>query len=174
MPVLDPDTFAQVAVNVLAVAEACLNDNDPAGAPENVYVSHCRPPDDCCDILSVWYEAFRPSRNFPDTSIEPMRCNNLTVAADLQLEVLRSCYPVVRDNAKSPFPPPAAIQAAADNLNITARVLWCCMLESYDLGLLTPDGSCVDIAFGQMTPICPRGGCAGWLWNITVAIGPCC
>ena len=83
------------------------------GAPQDCFISHTAPPDDCCDFVAIWMNAMLPvSRDgFPLVNVNGIeRCGDTSRMMDVSLRVRRACYPVVRDNAKSPFPPPAKIR----------------------------------------------------------------
>jgi hypothetical protein len=148
------------------------------GAPQDCFISHTAPPDDCCDFVAIWMNAMLPvSRDgFPLVNVNGIeRCGDTSRMMDVSLRVRRACYPVVRDNAKSPFPPPAKIQTAAEGLLIDANLVWCRLVSGFGDRLYTPDGyGCSDYKMGSLNMDSPMGGCAGFTVNMLVDLDACC
>jgi hypothetical protein len=129
-----------------------------------------------CDFLTVWLVRQYPTQTFPawkDSASKP--CEPVRAAIEIEVRLVRPCYPVLQDNAQDPFPPPPLIDAAAKDLLIDARVLWCCLQRAFDEGeFYPPDMECLDVKWGEMMFHGPQGGCAGWKWRITLEGEPCC
>lgn len=173
---VDPEVFSNVANLILNTAEECLAAS-VLGVPEDAFVSHNRPPDDCCDFISVWYRRLFLTKGFPSPFGGAARCNDLSIAADMTLVWKRPCWPTVKADPADPFPAPDLVQIAADNLLIDARLMMCCMLAAYETGELTPSTLSPNytfrIAWGALTPL-RTGDCAGWQWDFSVEIPSCC
>lgn len=174
--------LADVMQSIVDVACECLETSSPLGRPGDCFISHNTPPDDCCDFLSVWVERIRPSEGFADGQYVTggrlwARCGNLSSIADVNIRLVRPCFPVVIDDALNPFPPAIDIQAASEALAIDAWVLNCCIHTAISNGELLPDdvvGSCLEVGIGDMVPHGPNGGCAGWTWDLSIELGDCC
>jgi len=175
MPLNDPAYFVDLLDNILSIGCECLADTT-LGAPQDCFVSHCAPADDCCDFFAVWLDQVYPTRTFPETYDGSTReCTEFLPAARIGMRVMRPCVPTVVDNATNPFPPAAELDTSAKDLLIDARVLWCCYVQAHANDLLFPEGfDCLEVSWGIMEPECPRGGCAGWTWFLTLETDQCC
>lgn len=168
----DPEIFVDLANNILAYAGECL-EGTILGRPADAFVSHVKPPDDCCDFVSVWYRGIRP------TDTQPDRCSDISWTMELSLIWRRPCFPTLHAYPKTnPFPTPAEMQVAAENLLIDARTMQCCITAAYFSGLLTPRPAPADqlrltVTWGSMTPQ-RTGDCAGWQWDFEVEVPACC
>lgn len=177
--ITDADYLPWLLETVRDAAYACLAAST-TGEPANAYAYHTSPPADCCDQVSVWCEAIRPTVEFPNQFGDRLHCNAVRGMADIAVKITRSCWPALRDNQDDPFPTPDEMNAAALRLASDASTLWCCLLQQAQQGLLTPPeadfdpGEDPDVVFGQATPDPPRGGCAGWTIRFTVELPQCC
>jgi hypothetical protein len=175
----NPAHLNDMLQSILDVACNCLDDT-PLGRPADCFISHGQPPDDCCDFLSVWAEYIRPIQGFENAQYVSGvkftgRCCDIGAVMDIAIRLVRPCYPTLKDNATNPFPPPIEIQAAAENLLIDGWAMRCCVMRAYCEDSLFPDDTeCLEVAWGDMVPHGPRGGCAGWTWRITVELEQCC
>ena len=150
------------------------------GAPNDCFISHTAPPDDCCDFLAIWMDVMQPTMQFPvvNTSIVD-RCGETGRMMRLAMRLRRSCYPVIRDNAKSPFPPPAEMQAAAEGLLVDANVVWCRLISGFSEGVYALDdpacpSGCLDWKMGELRMDPPKGGCAGFTVTFAAELEGCC
>ncbi len=158
----------QLVVDDLCVAlEECTTD----GAPKSCFISWTAPPDDCCDFLAVWMDELLPTVKFPVVNTaDPFQCGVMRMMR-VKARLVRPCWPVVRDNAKSPFPPPGDMQAAAEALLIDSNVVWCRLVSAFANNFYqVNDASCLMSMMGNLKPDPPRGGCAGftatWLMEL--------
>lgn len=172
------EILSDIANLILVNAEACLEQADLA-VPSEVFVSHKRPPDDCCDWMSVWVRQIRPTTKFPATqAVVSPPCGDLVMAVDMTLGIKHGCFPTLKADKAAPFPTGDEMQVAADELAIIARTLWCCLLAAQAAGQLLPRwpleiGEQLGIVWGPMTPT-RGGGCAGWDWDFVVELPACC
>lgn len=147
-----------------------------SGPTEHCFISHTAPPDDCCDFVAVWLEGIAPTLQFPirdDTT--PDRCGEASRMATVHVRLRRACYPVLRDNASQPFPPPAEMQAAAEGLLIDANVTWCRLASGIASGVYVPETTgCLDFKLASLFMDRPRGGCAGFTATLLMELDPCC
>jgi len=181
-----PELLSDVLNHILAAAETCLETCDRP-IPDAVYHHHGprRPPADCCDFLTVHVRQIRPTTDgeggqsaFPASFIGvPNNCGQIMMAVDASLTLNRPCFPTLKDDKADPFPTPAEMQTASDELAIDARVLWCCLLATQAAGNLFPPGpdfaDLCDVVWGNMLPF-RGGGCAGWEWEFTLNMPACC
>lgn len=157
---------------VLAQACACLVDTITS-TPGTCRLYHTKPPDDCCDFLAVWVERITPTVAFPGAYAGPARtASGLVGVADLAVELKRSCWPVITDSAIDPFPSAEATDAATTALLDDGAHLWCCLLAAAQDGDLA--GACNEVRVGNLEPLAPQGGCAGWIMRLSVELDPCC
>lgn len=173
----DATNLADTLQSILTVACSCLEDT-AYGLPKDCFISHGEPPDDCCDMLAIWVDRIRPSHGFGDGQYVTGgrlwdKCCDLSSVADVSLRLVRPCYPGLVDNAFNPFPEPTEIQAAAEALAIDIWVLECCLSQAHCDGVLL-GGNCLELGIGDAVPHGPKGGCAGWTWDLTVELAPCC
>jgi len=167
--------LAEISQSVLDVAYDGLASTS-TGQPNEAYISHNAPAVDCCDILVVYAEFIRPSigMGFNAQYVTGGRvlnqCNNLGRVLDLVIELWRPCFPTVVDNAYHPFPATEDTDAAARALLEDAWALQCSLIGAACDGSIWPDSvsrDCLDMAWGDMQPLGPQGGCAGWRWLLT-------
>jgi len=146
------------------------------GPVDTCFISHTTPPDDCCDFVAVWLDSIYPTTMFPNIDESTSeRCGETSRMMRVNIRLRRACYPVVRDNATAPFPPPAEMQAAAEGLLIDANVTWCRVSSGIASGLYVPEGSgCLDFKMVSLGMDRPRGGCAGFTMTILMELEPCC
>jgi hypothetical protein len=152
---------------------ACLA-NTTLGQPQDCFISHTQPPDDCCDFLAIWIDRMLPTYSFPNVSDRVQRCNDVHRMVDVKLRLVRPCWPVVRDNAAKPFPTAEAIQQAAEGLMIDMNVIWCCVVDSVAQGIGCDGPSCLDVLLEELRPDPPRGGCAGMTMTLRIELEGCC
>ena len=180
MALLNPDHINNMMQSILDVACNCLADT-PDGAPADCYISHNKPPDDCCDFLAIWLDRIRPRIGFDNAAYITgekvwAKCNDVGGVADIGVRLMRPCFPTLKDNPTNPFPPAIEMQAAAENLLIDLQVLRCCIDSAHCQGLLFPtteDAECLEFAIGDVTPEGPRGGCAGWTLTYAFELDSC-
>lgn len=178
MALLNPDQISDILQSILDVGCNCLA-STPSGVPNDCFISHHIPPSDCCSMLAVWIEDIRPIQGFENAQyISGVkltgRCGDIGAVIDVAIRLVRPCYPGLIDNPMNPFPDPVDIQAAAENLLVDAWSLRCCIMQAQCAGLLLPSTTdCLEVAWGDMLPYGPEGGCAGWTWHITVEMPPC-
>jgi hypothetical protein len=180
MPLLNPTQINDILQSFLDVACNCLEDS-PLGVPADCYISHNEPPDDCCDFLAIWLERIRPRIGFENAAYITgekvwAKCGDVGGVADIQIRLMRPCFPTLKDNATNPFPPAIEMQTAAENLLIDLQLLRCCIQEANCMGILFPttDGAeCLELAIGDAVPEGPRGGCAGWSLSYGFELDSC-
>lgn len=150
------------------------------GSPKDGFISHTAPPDDCCDFVAVWMDRLDPTREFPlvnTTFVD--RCGETGRMALVKARVRRSCYPVIKDNARSPFPSAGEMQAAAEALLMDANVVWCRLVSAFGEGvyaLSEPEcaAGCLNFKMEQLVMDPPRGGCAGFTVSFWMELEGCC
>lgn len=153
----------------------CL-DNTTLGRPNDCYISHASPPDDCCDFLAIWIERLLPTYSFPAVSDRVEKCGDIHRMAEVRLKLVRSCWPVVKDNANAPFPTGEEMQAAAEALLIDANVMWCCVEQTFagPEGVACGEWDCLDVKMNELLFDRPRGGCAGISMSFLLELNGCC
>jgi len=179
MALLNPTDINDLMQAMLDVACNCLADT-PSGIPADCFISHNIPPDDgCCDFLAVWLERIRPRIGFENAAYITgekvwARCGDVGAVADINLRLMRPCFPTLHDDAWNHFPSAVEMQTAADNLLIDIQVLRCCILSAGCQGILFPsDDQCQELAIGDIVPEGPRGGCAGWTLHFALELDSC-
>lgn len=171
----DPAYINDVLQAILDHVCDCLS-NTPLGSPSRCYLSFTRPPDDCCDYLAIWFSNIYPTRTFPEIYEGVDNCGDVGRFMEVKLKLRRGCWPVLKDNPVSPFPPSEEIQAAAEDLTIDANVLWCCLANGFTTGAawLDGDSGCLDTRLDSLVPDQPEGGCSGMTATILVELEGCC
>ena len=168
---IDPasiNEILQLVVDDLCVA---LEECTTAGAPQSCFISWTTPPDDCCDFLAVWMDELLPTVKFPSVNnTDPFQCG-VSRMMRVKARLVRPCWPVIRDNAKSPFPPPGDMQAAAEALLIDSNVVWCRLVSAFANNFYDQaENGCLMAMMASLKPDEPRGGCAGftatWLMEL--------
>jgi len=178
MSVLNPGSINDLLQTMLDVGCACLAET-PNGVPKDCYISHNTPPDDCCDFLAIWLDRIRPRIGFQNAAYVTgekvwARCGDVGGVADINIRLVRPCFPTLIDDAFNPFPAASVMQAAAENLLIDVQVFRCCFTSAACNGLIFPsDQDCQEVAYGDITPYGPHGGCAGWDFTYTVELDEC-
>ena len=167
----EPERVQQVAGAIVVVAGL---EETPLGRPPTakLYYGSTPPPADCCDYLAVWLERLRPTKDFPAEWQGEIRCDEVFGMADIAIMLRRSCWPVVKNDARAPFPPSDETDEASANLMADATQLWCTLFSLARDGLLT-DG-CGGVAVRRLEPLPPMGGCGGNVARITVELPSCC
>jgi len=175
-PLANPAYLNDLLQRLLDEVCECLEDT-PLGVPEYCFISHTRPPDDCCNYLAVYLEQILPTVKFPtisDVGVDSV-CNSVQRMARVTLKLARDCYPVVQDIEPAPFPAPSEIQAAAESLLLDANAVWCCVSCLVGTDGWTPEGhSCLDVKLKDLTMDPPRGGCASLTMNLLIELEQCC
>jgi hypothetical protein len=172
--VIDSPTYLlDLTEAMLARLCECL-DGTPRGRPADCFISHDQPPHDCCDFLAIWVERVKPTLEFPSEFFGTWRCGDVRPMAEFRALLVRNCWPTVRNNPKSPFPPPEEMDAAASDLLIDGQVLWCCLSSAAaDHSLLPPSMDCNEIRLTRMDPV-RQADCAGWSIRWVVELDACC
>lgn len=174
-----PTHIADVLESFLEVACTCL-EGTSTGRPTDCFVSWGQPAWDCCDMLAIYMNRLRPSRGFQDAQYVTGgalwdKCCDQGKVMDIGIELVRPCYPALSDDPINPFPTAEEQHAAAVALLEDAWVLQCCLNQAACDGLLFPDyTNCLEIGWGDLVPKGPEGGCAGFVWYLTVELEPCC
>lgn len=166
----------QIVLDDLCAGLACT----AFGSPTNCFISHTAPPGDCCDFLAIWMSNMMPTRGFPipNTTVVD-RCGETNRMMRVFVRLRRACYPVVRDNAKAPFPPPKDMQAAAEGLLIDANVVWCRLISGFGSDYYALDdpacqSGCLNWKMEELTMDPPEGGCAGFTVSFLAELEGCC
>lgn len=174
----NPFHLAEIMDNIVHIAWEGLADTT-SGQPTDHYVAHGPPAVDCCDLVVAYAEYVRPSVGFGVQAQYVTggrvldQCGNVGRVADIVIELWRPCYPTVVDNAYSPFPPAEDIDAASKSLLEDAWVLQCALISASCNGTIFPPyigQHCLNVAWGDMKPLGPKGGCAGWSWLLTLEL----
>lgn len=174
--IVDPSYLPALTSRVLDLGLACLEDT-PNGAPADSGLYHTQPPADCCDGLYVWVERIFPTRAFPADWTGPVDSGGVVPAARIAVRLYRPCWPVVKDNPHSPFPPASESDIAAANLQMDAIKLFCCILgdlSAEEDESIILNGECLKTAMGGIDPGPPSGGCASWTLRFVIELPPCC
>jgi hypothetical protein len=170
MAVIRPDELALLLAQIRDGLCACLADQATLGVPKDCFISHGEPADDCCDFLAVWVQRTYPTRRFPEPWEGTTRCEDVGIAIEFGVRLMRPCFPTLVDNAFNPFPDGEdSIEPAAIDLLIDAWVLECCLL---DVGAAI-GFPCREFKMGELIPEGPRGGCAGWTLSGTIETRCC-
>jgi len=173
---------ADLLQELLDAACLCLEDTT-LGVPKDCFTYWCEPPDDCCDYLAVYPVGIRPTvGGSADTGTFDLvngRCNDISGRLDLQLKLMRPCWPApAQAGDTAVLPPKPEMQTASEHLMVDMWSLWCCVLSEYSAGnfwSINGDSTgCLDVGWGAMTPKCPQGGCAGLYWDISIELPNCC
>lgn len=173
-PLCSPAYINDIFQAILDDVCGCL-DNTVLGTPKDCFISHREPPDDCCDYLTIWLDQMLPTYNFPEVTTRVQKCGDVRRMARVRMKLLRSCWPVVKDNASSPFPSAEEIQSASEALLIDGNVLWCCVVDAAGGGANCDEwNDCLDFKMDEMVPLKNRGGCAGWEIGFTIELKGCC
>ena len=171
---------ADLAQDVADVACGCL-DATTAGAPSECTVYWSTPPDDmdCGDCgtngaLIVWLSRVGVTESFPQVTAQPVGRANVRPTAELQVRLIRPCWPAVGDtDMPSPLPSRDVTADYAASLMEDAVAVFCCLLaEAKDRAGIF--GGCKGVSLGALTPDRNRGKCAGFTMAITVDLGACC
>lgn len=135
--------------------------------PSRQYVSHGRPAVDFCDtgILVVYGDAPSIQLSKPRQDIAEQAGQFMFMAiADMFVEVWR-CAPSLDDTGGAPTA--TALTASATALAVDAHALWTGLVRAQTGGTLFPTGMAnVRAEFGDVTPIGPQGGMAGWRMRV--------
>lgn len=164
----------QRAVDLLCL---CLETNTSNGAPEFCGLYHGTRPADCCDFMIAHVERFgtTDAASFPGESARPLKCETVP-SMNVVIQLLRPCWPVLKDDAHNPFPLNADTSLASANLLMDAVAVQCCLTS--DLSDLTDSfimgDTQLSAKMGATTPIPPRGGCAGWNFRFSIMLDACC
>ena len=168
-----------LASNLLAACETALLEACTGNPqPNRVYVSHGQPAVDGCENtngqLSVWLKSIssRPlgtgGRSVPGAN----QCQILPVA-QFGVQLFR-CVPVPNDRGVPPTD--LALDESAADLLLDAWALYTHIIAERAAGDLVVGLSCDGVGVGNLTPIAPSGGTAGWEFTIEIALndaGPC-
>jgi hypothetical protein len=176
MPIDDVSFLPNAVSAILEVAATCL-EGTPDGRPTDVWLYHTAPPADCCQGIYAWVESIGMSKSFPGDWTGPVDCVGLVPVAKVALRLYRPCWPVVKDNPNSPFPPGAESDVAAANLQMDAVKLICCLTgDLSDPGgvIWNAAGDCLKATIGTIQPVTPSGGCAGWTIRMSIELPSCC
>lgn len=168
-----PGLLNDVLQSILDNLCECLGENTTLGAPKDCFIYHTRAPDDCCDSLVIWLDRILPTAQFPIPFVGRDECGAVGRMMRVGVKLVRPCWPTVVDNPSNPFPPVAAMQAAAETMLIDTNVLWCCLSAGLSAGDHDPSGSCQDFHIESVIPDKPRGGCAGVTASFLVELDAC-
>lgn len=172
---VDPAAINDILQSILDGVYDCM-DGTVDGVPANKFLSFGRPPNDCCDYLAIWFDYIQPTSEFPMVDSGPGgECASMRMLT-VSMKLVRSCWPVIRDNPRNPFPPSVEIQAASEKLTIDANVLWCCLQSGLASGDLWPEGGsgCNSFRMLELKPDPPNGGCAGFTVRFSLELDGCC
>lgn len=140
-------------------------------APSHAWVSHGEPAvDHACDGGQVTVHLVRlfhdpPFGQYGAATVTPQKCH-LTPQATFEIQLWR-CVPTLGDGGESP--PTADMDTSAGNL---LTDLWAILTEIYDRfyaeTLFGDPTLCRDVTIGEVAPLGPEGGAAGWSAQVTV------
>lgn len=156
---------------------ACVDAYELPGAPAapaRQVKQHGQLPPWDGEQLTVACTGLRPVSPFPITDRGPHHCAVIP-AADLTVELVRACWPVVEGTrASGPLVPDASqISDATRTLTADAGALWASVTPLAINGRLFPSVAgiaCKDVLVGPLVPLAPQGQLAGWRWTFTVKL----
>jgi hypothetical protein len=125
-------------------------------------------------------DALLPTREFPNVNTTIVdRCGETNRMMRVQVRLRRPCWPVIKDNARSPFPSAADMQAASEGLLMDANVTYCRLTSGFSSGAYGPSepecaSGCLNWKMGDLTMDAPRGGCAGFTVTFLAELEGCC
>ncbi len=182
----DEGAFEGIANNILAVVRNCFEDRPCQDGQLEFFVSHGRPPADCCCFAAVWLRNVRPTRS----GSFPFQVENFVRPCE-ELELIMNWVVTLRRSCSSPpawdLSPGGQVRIPSDQYSVMhtnglallrdANVLFCCMKDAWDRGILTgQDGGAFSdeqIAWDALEPYGPDGGCAGWDLSFLVGAPAC-
>lgn len=173
---LDDVSINELVATVLEHACSCL-EASTTGVPKYCFISHGEPPEDCCDFMAVWLDRIFPVLNFPIAEdVNEHRCDLIRGAADINLQIRRPCWPGPENNAQAPFPAPAKMQAAAEDLLVDAKTLWCCITGGMQDAVVEalPEFEGLGVRWGTMKAHADKGICVGWDMDLWFELPQCC
>lgn len=175
MAEVDAAYLNNILQSLLDHVYGCL-ENTVSGQPADRFMSFTRPPDDCCDYVAVWFDGIYPTKEFPDIWTGVDRCGDVRRMMRVKVKLVRPCWPVIKDNAKAPFPTPISIETAAEKLTIDANALWCCLAGGFQSGeaWFGGDSDCLYTRMESLVPDAPRGACAGMTATVLIELEGCC
>ena len=168
-----------VASDLLSAAQngltqACTGHEEP----ERVYVAHGVPVVDGCanthGQLTVHLSKIGTRPVSPRTNRTPgaNQCQIMAVA-QFAIQLFR-CVPVPNDRGVPPTD--TALDESAADLMLDAWALYSHIIAERAAGDLISGLGCDGVAIGEITPIAPSGGTAGWQFTVDVMLsdaGPC-
>lgn len=122
---------------------------------DQVKLYHSDPPADCCDFVAISIDAIRSTSDFPNPSGADVFTHPMV---DIRVTTLRPCWPT----SDYGFPDPDDTDEAAALLIADAQRLWDAVSS------IKCDAGCVGLVIGEMTPVPPQEGCAGWTIILTI------
>lgn len=175
MAEIEPEAINNILQSILDGVYECMGDTVD-GRPENAFMSFGRPPDDCCDYLTIYLQTLQPTVGFPVVDNGMTQDCGTTRMATVHMKLVRSCWPIVQNNPMNPFPPSTEIQEASEKLTIDANVVWCCLTEGLSSGEFYPDGNalCKDWRMLDLQVDQARGACAGFTVRFQLELEACC
>lgn len=159
-----PTAVGGFLARVLDRAETALNDYGIT-LPENRRVTHGEPAWDCCDQLAVWAQLIKPATKFPFQETRELRA--VRFALDVGVQITR-CVPVILDGGF--LPTNAELSASAFALAADAWTIYHELACQAVDGTLVADCECDNAALGNVRPVGPTGGCAGYQFAVSVEL----
>lgn len=181
----DPDSWQEIAVELLDAAAMCLDMHTEAGAPALRFPSIGDPINPGCDYLSVWYSEWPAmSPTFPQTMSEPRLCEAPEWGALINLKLRWCGYPHLEPAgvATAKLPDPVEITAWSAKVNAAARTWQCCIPDLYAQGAVLTDPNMPGApAFAAALPLIwqplrpfREAMWVGLDWSMLIDLARCC
>lgn len=136
------------------------------------FVSHGEPPihPDHCDVLAVWLVDFAPYADDQKVSVPgPARGMIQSWRAHWRVELWEDCYPLIQGDEQPEIPELGLYNEIHRHIYAHGLALYNALFLAWRDNTIFGDGNgaCIDLLWGQLTPIEPRGTCAGWAFDLT-------
>lgn len=154
---VDADAFLWALRDVLSSAETALNERTTIGAPDCLRISHGEPTWDCEGL-------FVSGQIRPEFSA---KCA-LMSHAQICVQLLRCVTPLKEASTAGAAVPDCDLLAdEAEGLAVDGWALWTGLVAQWKAGTLfgtapLTDLGCEQIRWGDLVPLRPQGGLAGW------------
>lgn len=135
------------------------------GAPERRFISPGQPALDCCDQLTVHVAGAVDAPTSPGGLTAGRKAAYGKVNLVLMVATLTRCVPVIEQKK---WPTPAAMEAAAAQINADGWALWNHTFNMVASGQLF--GICQEVYWDTLNSITPSGGCGGWTLGVRVRL----
>lgn len=148
-------------------------EGSPCPSDFEAFISLNQPSVDQCDVLIAWLVSYAPTGS--DTATQRRSASGQLFApqwmATWQFELWEAAYPIPEGSEQIRLPSTEDLHEVNRHIYAHGYAMYHAVTAATAAGTVYPDGvDCSRVIIGQLVPLGPQGGCAGWRFTVDAEV----